>query len=99
MTEKKTAQTTAPATAAPAPAQAAKPAARNLFRATKEERRSALTHDQIADDLAEFERTGGRIEVLGNTPMLRTIPLAPTPAASGARKPAAKAPAESKPTE
>lgn len=96
MTEKKTAPTAAP-TAAPAQAQAAKPAARNLFRATKEERRSALTHDQIADDLAEFERTGGRIEVLGNTPMLRTIPLAPTPAATGARKPAGKAPAESKP--
>lgn len=98
MTEKKTPPTAAP-TAEPAPAQAAKPAARNLFRATKEERRSALTHDQIADDLAEFERTGGRIEVLGNTPMLRTIPLAPTPAATGARKPAGKASAESKPAE
>jgi hypothetical protein len=81
MTEKKPAPTTATA-----PAPAAKPAARNLFRATKEERRSALTHDQIADDLAEFERGGGRIEVLGNTPMLRTIPLSPTPAATGARK-------------
>lgn len=97
MTEKKTAPTPA---ATPAPAQAAKPAARNLFRATKEERRSALTHDQIADDLAEFERTGGMIEVLGNTPMLRTIPLSPTPAATGARKPAGKATAaEAKPAE
>jgi hypothetical protein len=97
MTEKKTAPTPA---ATPAPAQAAKPAARNLFRATKEERRSALTHDQIADDLAEFERTGGTIEVLGNTPMLRTIPLSPTPAATGARKPAGKTTAaEAKPAE
>ncbi len=63
-----------------------KPVARQPFRATREERRSALTHDQIADDLAAFERDGGRIEVLGNTPMLRTIPLSPSPASAGAQK-------------
>lgn len=59
---------------------AAKTAARPPLRPTREERRNALTHDQIADDVAAFERAGGRIEVLGNTPMLRSIPLSPSPA-------------------
>lgn len=79
MTAKKTAPP--PQTPAPEPEAApAGPVARHRFRATREDRRGPLTHAQIADDLAAFERAGGRIEVLGNTPMLRTIPLSPTPA-------------------
>jgi hypothetical protein len=44
-----------------------------LFPKTREERRSALTHTQIEEDLAEFERTGGRIEVLGNTHTFKNL--------------------------
>ncbi|MFZ5636341.1 MAG: hypothetical protein ACOY82_07095 [Pseudomonadota bacterium] len=75
----------------------ARPAARQRFRTTLEERRGPLTHAQIADDLAAFERAGGRIEVLGNTPMLRTIPLSPTPAPPEAqRRSGSKTPVPSK---
>ena len=30
---------------------------------------SQLTHERIADDLKAFRKRGGRIEVLGNTPL------------------------------
>ncbi len=53
----------------------------DLFRKPKEERRSALTHDKIADDLAAFQRAGGTIEVLGTTHTLKSIPPPPTSAA------------------
>ena len=36
-------------------------------------RRIELTHDRIAEDVAAFTEAGGKIEVLGNTPMLKTI--------------------------
>lgn len=72
---------------APAPVQLPlKPVARQRFRTTRDERRGPLTHAQIADDVAAFQRAGGRIEVLGNTPMLRTIPLSATPAPAGAQR-------------
>ena len=45
----------------------AKSSATSLFPKPRDERRSALTHTQIEQDLAAFERAGGRIEVLGNT--------------------------------
>ncbi len=54
----------------------------DLFRKPKEERRTALTHDKIADDLAAFQRAGGTIEVLGTTHTLKSIPPPPTPAAA-----------------
>ena len=53
----------------------------DLFRKPKEERRTALTHDKIADDLAAFQRAGGTIEVLGTTHTLKSIPP-PAPAAA-----------------
>jgi hypothetical protein len=56
----------------------------DLFRKPKEERRTALTHDKIADDLAAFQRAGGMIEVLGTTHTLKSIP--PPPAAAAAAK-------------
>lgn len=54
----------------------------DLFRKPKEERRTALTHDKIADDLEAFKRAGGTIEVLGTTHTLKSIPPPPTPAAA-----------------
>lgn len=54
----------------------------DLFRKPKEERRTALTHDKIADDLAAFQRAGGTIEVLGTTHTLKSIPPPPSAAAA-----------------
>jgi hypothetical protein len=54
----------------------------DLFRKPKEERRTALTHEKIADDLAAFQRAGGTIEVLGTTRTLKSIPPPPTTAAA-----------------
>ena len=56
----------------------------DLFRKPKEERRTALTHEKIADDLAAFQRAGGTIEVLGTTHTLKSIPppATSTPATS-----------------
>lgn len=54
----------------------------DLFRKPKEERRTALTHDKIADDLAAFQRAGGTIEVLGTTHTLKSIPPPPVPGAA-----------------
>lgn len=65
----------------------------DLFRKPKEERRTALTHDKIADDLAAFQRAGGTIEVLGTTHTLKSIPPpppAPVAAASGNQEESAK---------
>jgi hypothetical protein len=56
----------------------------DLFRKPKEERRTALTHEKIADDLAAFQRAGGTIEVLGTTHTLKSIPPPPAPASSSA---------------
>jgi len=57
---------------------------------------NSMSHQSIAEDIAAFRKRGGRIEVIGNTP-LRT--RAPTPFRSNttatrkapATKPAAKA--------
>jgi hypothetical protein len=73
------------------PAATAKTVSRSPFLNTAEKRRDALTHDQIAEDLAAFEQSGGKIEKLGNTPLRRAIPLASsTPADGDAAKKDAK---------
>lgn len=54
----------------------------DLFRKPKEERRTALTHEKIADDLAAFQRAGGTIEVLGTTHTLKFIPPPSAPAST-----------------
>lgn len=36
-------------------------------------RNNALTHQRLADDMAAFQKAGGRIEVLGNTRSLKKI--------------------------
>jgi hypothetical protein len=55
-----------------------RPNTTHLFEQRKEDKRKTLTHEQIANDLAAFKRLGGKIEVLGNTAMLRTIPISAT---------------------
>ena len=64
-----------------------RPNTTHLFEQRKEDKRKTLTHEQITTDLDAFKRAGGKIEVLGNTLTLRTIPIsarqdgnAPTPA-------------------
>jgi len=56
---------------------------RHLFAGGRKpnERGASLTSDRIADDLARFRKSGGRIEVLGNTRTLTRIdaPAAPAP--------------------
>ncbi len=71
---------------APAPSTAAKSGTGDIFRKPKEDKRSALTHEKIADDLVAFQRAGGKIEVLGNTQTLKSIKPPETPAAAALRK-------------
>lgn len=52
-----------------------RPNTTHLFEQRKEDKRKTLTHEQIANDLDAFKRAGGKIEVLGNTLTLRTIPI------------------------
>lgn len=73
-----------------------RPNTTHLFEQRKEDKRKTLTHEQIATDLDAFKRAGGKIEVLGNTLTLRTIPISArqdgnaTPAAGAEQdKPAA----------
>ena len=54
----------------------------DVFRKPKDERKTALTHEKIADDLAAFQRAGGKIEVLGTTYTLKSIPPSVVPAAA-----------------
>ena len=37
---------------------------------------NSLSHQSIADDLAAFRKRGGRIEVLGDTPLRKIAPAA-----------------------
>lgn len=78
--------TTPAAKPAPAPSTAAKAGTGDIFRKPKEDKRSALTHEKIADDLVAFQRAGGKIEVLGNTQTLKSIKPPETPAAAASRK-------------
>lgn len=64
------------------PAAPAKTVSRSPFVSSADKRRDALTHDQIAEDLAAFEQSGGKIEKLGNTPLRRGIAPAPALASS-----------------
>lgn len=46
----------------------------------------SLDHETIAADIAEFRKRGGRIEVLGNTP-LRSVASSPFRSHADQRKP------------
>ncbi len=78
-----------PAPVASAP-QASKSNTSDVFRKPKEDRRAALTSERIADDLAAFQRTGGKIEVLGITRTLRSIQPPDAPAAQAQSAPKSK---------
>lgn len=66
----------------------------NAFRGSKPDARN-LTSEQIADHLAAFQRSGGKVEVLGVTRTLKhVLPL--TPDAVAAPAPVAAAPAPSR---
>jgi len=43
-----------------------------LFTGTSRNPAGPLTSEAIADDIAAFKKAGGRIEVLGNTPLRTT---------------------------
>lgn len=43
---------------------------------TKPVASNSLSHESIADDIAAFRKRGGRIEILGNTPLRTTAPTA-----------------------
>lgn len=49
---------------------------------------NALNHQNIASDIAEFRKRGGRIEVLGNTPLRSHSPASATSHASKRKAPA-----------
>lgn len=61
---------------------------RHLFAGGRKpnERGASLTSDRIADDLATFRKSGGRIEVLGNTRTLTKIDVPPSPPVEPAPK-------------
>ncbi|MDR7193217.1 hypothetical protein [Luteimonas terrae] len=63
---------------------------RHLFAGARKpnERGASLTSDRIADDLASFRKSGGKIEVLGNTRTLTRIdgPAVPPPVEAAPRK-------------
>ncbi len=54
---------------------------------------TSLTRERIAEDIADFERAGGRVEILGTTRALKTISppeptidmVAPSPPAAPAK--------------
>ncbi|WP_374379546.1 hypothetical protein [Thermomonas sp.] len=48
---------------------------------------SHLTHERIADDLKAFRKRGGRIEVLGNTPLRSANNASPFRSSPELRKP------------
>lgn len=77
---KKTDQAVAPAApAADKPERQAKTSTAALFPKARDERRSAMTHAQIEEHVAAFERSGGRIEVLGNTHTFKKLNQAKKP--------------------
>ncbi|MFC0679664.1 hypothetical protein ACFFGH_17640 [Lysobacter korlensis] len=63
----------------------------NVFRGNKPDARN-LTSEQIADHLAAFQRSGGKVEVLGITRTLKHV----LPVAAEAVPAAAPAPAKKK---
>lgn len=67
--------------------------ARTRTSARKGDRSTSLTSERIADDLAAFRKDGGKIEVLGNTQVFKSI--GPMASASKTKAAAAKKPAAS----
>lgn len=74
---------------------AAQPKAHSRPAASGKGNHANLSHESIADHIAAFRKSGGRIEVLGNTPLRVSVP--PASRSKSAAKPAA-APAAAKAT-
>lgn len=55
------------------------------------------THQSITADIAEFRKRGGRIQILGNTPLRSLAPAAFRSNPANKRKPAAQAAAAEPP--
>ncbi len=54
----------------------------------KSKQAPTLSHDRIAADIAAFRKAGGKVEVLGNTPLQRrATPAAAAPATATAAAP------------
>ncbi|WP_144816037.1 hypothetical protein [Aerolutibacter ruishenii] len=52
---------------------------------TKPGQDKALTHERLAEDIAAFRKAGGKVEVLGHTPLRRNgeTPITPVIASKG----------------
>ena len=58
---------------------------------------NSMSHQSIADDIAAFRKRGGRIEVLGTTPLRTAAPAAYRSSTKAQRKgPATETPAKAK---
>ncbi len=58
---------------------------------------NSMSHESIAEDIAAFRKRGGRIEVIGNTPLRRRAPTPFRSNTTATRKaPAKKAAAKRK---
>ncbi|MGY1457860.1 MULTISPECIES: hypothetical protein [unclassified Luteimonas] len=86
------AQKKTPAPAATTPRARTSPPLRRSSGSSANSSASHLTSQRIAADLASFKKSGGRIEVLGNTP-LRPYTSRTTSRKTAVAKPAADAPA------
>lgn len=53
----------------PLPRSNGKPSTASVF--TKPGNDKSLTHERLADDIEAFRRAGGKVEVLGHTPLRR----------------------------
>ncbi len=51
----------------------------HLFAGRKSKQAPTLSHDSIAADIAAFRKAGGKVEVLGNTRVLKNITPAEAP--------------------
>jgi len=77
-------------TAKPETRQPAPKRARTRTSSRKADAANAMTSDRIAADLAAFRKSGGKIEVLGNTKVFQS--MGPMASASKAKATATKAP-------
>ncbi|MGY0556628.1 MULTISPECIES: hypothetical protein [unclassified Lysobacter] len=69
----------------------------HLFASNKRKNQnSSMTSDTIADDIAAFKKSGGRIEVLGTTPLRANIPAFRSRGNAQRKRPAAAKPAAAK---
>lgn len=49
------------------------PAAKSFAKAAQGKKSTEITHERIVHDIAAFQKAGGKIEKLGNTPVFKKI--------------------------